>query len=151
MPEGTLSHQEIRVVKNHLDKPFIFNGQGVIGYDCCTLTKSILEEVFQVNIHEDYFGSHCLSLLKLNPTIVRDELDKLFSCIAPCFTFEKDGHQLQKFDILLFRILQYDSHLGVYLGDGKFISIVEQMSSDIFSLHSKTWGRRIVSVYRLEV
>lgn len=51
-------------------------------------------------------------------------------------------------DVLLFHVLGWPAHVGVYLGNGDFLHAFRETHSCIERLNSITWKRRHIGTYR---
>lgn len=134
-------------MKEFIGKEFIWAGDGKLGYDCVTLSKAMLEKHFDITIHSDFLNKNPENELLLNPTVLRDQLSTLFNEIEIDFMDSHLIDKLKPYDILLFRFNKIDSHVGVYVGKGVFVSILEQQKSDEFCLTVR-WQKRLSGVFR---
>lgn len=51
-------------------------------------------------------------------------------------------------DLVLFKVLGQETHIGVYIGNDKFLHALENQSSVVQSLTSLEWSKRIVGYFR---
>lgn len=137
------------MIEKYVGRNFIWGGDGKLGFDCATLSKAVVEEAFNIEIHSEFLTSKVLEDLKTNNKLLIEQLDKLFLKISDGLGAKTQLPEMKMYDILVFRFLRIDCHLGIYIGDGKFISILEQQPSDIFSLHG-VWRKRLSKIYRYE-
>jgi len=102
--------------------------------DCWELVKLFYIKILGVN-------------LDVNPTYTQGgeqiEISRIVEIEKAKFT-KVDTPKIG--DILLLRIMELPTHVGVYVGEGKFLHTVKHMNSCIDTL--QRWNTRIVGYYR---
>jgi cell wall-associated NlpC family hydrolase len=121
-----LSKQIERTAKSHLGKTYKWGANGPYNFDCSGFTESV-------------FNQHGIKI----PRVSRDQAK--VGKIVP-------WNYLEKGDLVFFDSKKSSrvSHVGIYLGEGKFIHasssqhrvVISNLESNYYAKHFK-WGRRV--------
>lgn len=125
----------LTLATQQLDKPYQYAAAGPNAYDCSGLAVYCYKEIFDITL----------------PRSAKD--------LGYCDDYEKikEAEELQLGDIVCFNTNLHDSdlsdHIGIYIGDGKFIHASSARGRVIISTLREgyyqerfSWGRRIVSL-----
>lgn len=117
-----------------LGKPFVNEGRGPESYDCYGLAT----EVFQrYGIELPDYRISCEDASKINSTI---ETEKI-SVWKKCDALEVPSLVVMRFNSHLF------NHVGVYIGNGKFIHTAQKTGVRIDRIDDLYWRHRIEGYY----
>ena len=126
-----LTNQIERTAKSHLGKVYVWGANGPYSFDCSGFTKAVFAQ-YQIEI----------------PRVSREQAK--IGRIVP-------WNYLQKGDLIFFDSKKSSrvSHVGIYLGDGKFIHasssrhkvVISNLTSKYYKTHFK-WGRRVTESNR---
>lgn len=106
--------------------------------DCWDVTKLFYREVLDINIGfvEDYgTPGNDETYRKKISNIVEIHKSKFVEVDTLCIG-----------DIILFKILGIPAHVGIYIGEGKFIHSVRELGCAVESL--KNWNRKVEGYFR---
>lgn len=131
----TLILMLLTLATQQLDKPYQYAAAGPNAYDCSGLAVYCYQEIFDITL----------------PRSAKD--------LGYCDDYERidKAEELQLGDIVCFNTNSYDGdlsdHIGIYIGDGKFIHASSARGRVIISTLREgyyqerfSWGRRIVSL-----
>lgn len=115
-----------RVVEDYLSVPYQLGGDGSKGIDCSNLVRVL---------YRDYDGTRLPAstdrLFRLPNSVARDDL-----AVGDLVFFKFGGADV--------------SHVGVYLGDGRFVHASESSGVIVSSLKDATYKERYVGARRIE-
>jgi len=123
-------------IQKYIGLPYKDNGRDITGIDCWGLVRLYYKQELDIELPsyvDQYIG---LTSTNIKESIIsyRDNWDKV------------EIPQLN--DLILFRILGEPTHIGLYLGDSKFLHIRDGYDSVIESINSINWSKRIEGYYR---
>ena len=131
----TLILMLLTLATQQLDKPYQYAAAGPNAYDCSGLAVYCYQEIFDITL----------------PRSAKD--------LGYCDDYEKieEAEELQLGDVVCFNTNSYDGdlsdHIGIYIGDGKFIHASSARGRVIISTLYEgyyqerfSWGRRIISL-----
>lgn len=119
--------------------PYKDNGRDTNGFDCWGLVRYIYKEQYDIDLPSfelEYVGASDRDTTTELLATKREKWNKV--------EFPKEG------DVVLFRILGLESHVGIYLGNSKFIHAKERHNVVIESLDSISWRSRVAGYYRYD-
>ena len=117
--------------------PYKNNGRDVSGIDCWGLVRLIYKEQYNISIPsftELYKGPEDKESISELAAIAKEQW--------------KAVETPQEGDVVLFRVLGLESHVGVCIGSDSFIHAKEGQASVIESLTSSRWKDRIVGYFK---
>jgi len=120
--------------------PFLTGGRDHSGCDCWGCLYLIYREVFGINLpsYADEYDS------VRDGDVIRDTVKRhlnLWSAVPLGDVLPGDG--------LLFRLLGQPVHIGVAVGDGRFLHVYNAIAAScIDRLAAPTWTRRVLGAYR---
>lgn len=120
----------------YIGLPYKDNGRTTAGIDCWGLACLVYREHFDIELptlDDAYVGSEDLAVKEL----VAHTKESWISTKEP-----KPG------DICVFNILGEPTHVGIYVGDQKFLHARAGQDSVIESLDSVRWNRRLEGIYQ---
>lgn len=120
----------------YIGLPYKDNGRTTAGIDCWGLACLVYREHLDIELptlDDSYVGSQDLAVREL----VKHTKESWISVQEP-----KLG------DICVFNILGEPTHVGIYVGDQKFLHARAGQDSVIESLDSVRWNRRLEGIYR---
>lgn len=126
-------------IKDFKGKPFQWNGNGNPGYDCVSLVVAVLERLHGYVIDYPERGSHNISLPRL-PEIMKNHLERY---LLPVST---DLYEVG--DVFLYQIYKEPCHMGIYVGQQKILTALENKGVTTFSIYDETWLKRLTKVFR---
>lgn len=115
--------------------PYLENGRSTSGLDCWGLVRLFYKQEFNIDLPsylEEYSGSYDPKL----PQIIENYKDNWTKTCAP-----KLG------DICLFNMLGEPTHVGIYLGNTKFLHARQDQASVIESIQRPIWRNRLEGIY----
>ena len=119
--------------------PFEERGRGWNGVDCWGLVRLVASEYFDLDYPEyaeDY--QNISDVKELSRLLRQHQVD--FREVS----FPEPG------DIVLLRISGAASHVGIFIGGGKFIHAEINIGVNVGELSSPIWAKRILGYYRYE-
>jgi sulfur carrier protein ThiS len=117
--------------------PYKEAGRDIAGIDCWGLLRLIYKEQYNIDI-PSFSDSYTSS----------KDRDLTTELIAQNKEQWVQQENPEVGDGILFRVLGLETHIGVYLGDNKFIHAKEGHSSVIESLTSAKWKNRVTGYFR---
>jgi hypothetical protein len=118
--------------------PYEFKGRDRSGIDCWGLVRLV---------HKEHFGN---DLPSLDDRYVDNEARHLEELMAT----QREGwfvtDKPKTGDVVLLRVAGTESHIGIFIDDGKFIHAKRGANVVIEELKSSKWQKRIVGFYRYE-
>ena len=126
----------------YIGLPYQANGRTTSGIDCWGLAVLIYRDEFNIELPsftENYFSSDNTSISNLVNQTRENWL----------FTKEswRTASDPKSGDICVFKILGEPTHVGIYIGNRKFLHVREGLDSVIESLDSHAWNRRLEGIY----
>ncbi len=122
--------------EKYIGIPYVEKGRDENGADCWGLVRLIYKD--ELNISLPSFSSEYDSS-------DNERLEELFAQY-------KEGWQsvdsLEIGNVVIFRIFGYESHIGIYTGDNKFLHVREGRDSVIESLDNPKWTRRVTGFFK---
>lgn len=117
--------------------PYKDNGRDTSGIDCWGLVRLIYKEQYNIDIPsfvEDYNGADDRAATSELAAIAKEEW--------------RAKDTAEEGDVVLFRVLGVESHVGVCIGGDNFIHAKEGQASVVESLTSSRWKDRIVGYFK---
>jgi len=126
-------------LNSYIGIPFKELGRDRRGLDCYGLVRLFYAEQFDT----------VLPILLDNYASTKDSKDvhEVVKCCIPEWSDVKIGSYG---DVCLFNLKGLPIHLGLYLGDGKFLHAIRGADSCIERLDSKLWEKRFKGFYAYE-
>jgi hypothetical protein len=115
--------------------PYLENGRSTSGLDCWGLVRLFYKQEFNIELPsyvEEYSGSYDPKL----PETIENYKDSWTKTCAP-----KLG------DVCLFNMLGEPTHVGIYLGENKFLHARQDQASVIESTQRPIWRNRLEGIY----
>lgn len=131
------------ILAHYVGIPFALHGRDRTGLDCWGLVCLVYREAFGITLPSfgDQYGRELDAAERAHvAAIVRGEAGT-WHPIAP--GTERAG------DVIVFRMLGAESHLGVVVNGGHFLHARPGTDSCIESYRSPTWARRVAGFWRL--
>ena len=122
-------------IDKYIGLPYQENGRDWQGVDCWGLARLFYKNEFNIDLPsyaEQYAGSYDPEVLKL----VQSNTDNWTGKTLPVYG-----------DLCLFNIYGEPRHVGVYIGDNKFLHSREGRDSVVESLQSPQWAKRFEGFY----
>jgi len=119
--------------------PFVAHGRTAEGLDCWGLVKIIYRDELGVELPDyldDYDNTE--SSTQLGP-VVSNAVNTLWNLVP--VPQSKVGH------VVVFRVKGHPSHVGLLVGDNKFIHCETGIGTAIERLSSFRWSKRLLGVY----
>jgi len=119
----------------YIGLPYAANGRDEQGIDCWGLVRLFYKQEYNIDLPsytEEYSGAY--------DTRILDMMD----------VYKNNWAQVQEPEIgsvIVFNILGEPFHVGVYIGDDKFIHARDGMDSVVESVNSPRWNKRIEGYY----
>lgn len=124
------------ILNEYIGLPYKDNGREKDGLDCWGLARLYYKEVLNIDL----------------PSYSTEYSGQTNENIKELITQHKDSWiEIEKpvpGDLALFNILGEPTHVGVYIGENKFLHVREGKDSVIESLLSQQWNKRFVGFYR---
>ena len=115
--------------------PFLAKGREKTGVDCWGLACLVYEEQFNI------------TLPSFNESYDFSDTDRIAQLAAQYKEAWEGAKEPKPGSLILFRILGEVSHVGIYIGNNKFLHCRENYSSAIESLDSTRWNKRVEGFY----
>ena len=115
--------------------PFLAKGRDKDGIDCWGLVRLVYKEQFNIELpsfSEEYEA---------------DDTARMKELVAQYLEGWEETKEPKPGTGVLFRILGFESHMGIYLGDNKFLHCRENQSAVIESLDKIEWRNRLVGFF----
>lgn len=121
----------------YIDIPYLDGGRDTYGLDCWGLVRLVYADQFDIEL----------------PSFTAEySTAKDHERLSEIFAREKEHWQTQATpemgNVVLFRMLGTETHVGVYIGDNKFLHIREGVNSVVESVESRLWKHRLVGYYK---
>jgi len=120
----------------YIGLPYLENGRTESGVDCWGLARLYYKDQFNIDLPSytnEYNGGQDPAIV----SIVNAHIDNWEQLTAPNIG-----------DLCLFNILGEPTHVGIYIGDSKFLHCREGMDSVIESLDNIKWKNRFAGFYK---
>lgn len=117
--------------------PYDLRGRDRSGIDCWGLVRLVYKEQFNIDLpsfsekYEDDSNS--------------DQFQELLATQREGWVNVQDP---KVGDVVLMRVLGLESHIGIYIGEGKFLHAKRDTNAVIESLDSLRWKKRVIGFYR---
>ncbi len=124
-------------VEKYIDVPFVEKGRRMSGCDCWGLVYLIYRDLLKIELplylayYQNTADEKTLGLLIDHEKLAWEEV-----------LFSSPG------DVVVLRLKGQPMHVGVYIGNGRFIHCLEGSGTVIEKIKSITWRNRIVGYYR---
>lgn len=123
----------------YIGLPFKSLGRDRAGLDCCGLALLVLRERFGIHAPDYLFDyPDAMDRAAVSAVVEREAKTR----------WVKAGDPPVLGDVVVFHRGRMQSHVGVVIGDRRFLHIVEGANSCIARLDSIAWRNRIVGFYR---
>lgn len=125
--------------------PFKYGGRGPKFFDCWGLTMEVFKR-FEINI-PDY--ELCSIYQDLNENLIDSASEKINGCVG---SFKWGWEEVQtpippSIIPIRFNHPNMINHVGVYIGDGKFIHTRDKVGVCIDRINSISWERKLNGFY----
>lgn len=121
----------------YIDIPYKDGGRDALGLDCWGLVRLVYKDQFDIELP---------SLSEQYST------GKDHEQVSEVLAREKENWTIQQTaevgDVIVFKMLGAETHVGVYLGDSKFLHIREGVNSVVESVDSRLWKNRLVGYFK---
>ena len=120
----------------YIGLPYAANGRDESGIDCWGLVRLFYKQEYNIELPsyiEEYAGAYDTRILQM--------MDLYKSNWAQVFKPEVGS-------VIVFNILGEPFHVGIYIGDDKFIHARDGMDSVVESVNSPKWAKRIEGYYK---
>lgn len=107
--------------------------------NCWELAREFYKRMFGIELKHYYEGSD---------TPNRDETRNLIYTNVGDFVHVKDNSEAKFGDLILIRLLGVESHIGIYIGEGRFLHT--NMGSGSVLDRLARWEKSIVGFYRIK-
>jgi len=126
------------MMRKYLGIPYKDFGRTTEGLDCWGLVCMIAKEQFDYEL--PLLNGRYLSASNGANTSELIEVEKLKKWVKVS--------DYEAGDVVLFNVGGFASHIGTYIGEGKFIHILKGSDVTIENLDSMVWNKRLNGVYR---
>ena len=122
--------------EKYIGIPYVQKGRDENGVDCWGLVRLVYKNELDINLP---------SFSAEYETSDNERLEELFAQY-------KEGWEStdapEAGDVVIFRIFGYESHIGVCIGDNKFLHVREARDAVIESLDNPKWSKRITGFFK---
>lgn len=119
--------------------PYLPKGRTRAGFDCWGICLAFAHEELGVELPE-YFYDEAHILEHACNHIGREVQLPRWTPVVP--------HDVERGDILIFRIMGIETHCGIALGEGDFLHSLAGRASCVESLAHANWEHRCTGAYR---
>ena len=116
--------------------PYKDNGRDLDGVDCWGLVRLVYKNEYDIQLPsfaEQYLGASDVDVTKELIAINKENWQQ--------------SQNKTIGNVVLFRVLGNESHVGIYIGNNKFLHARQNHASAIESLNSVSWNKRVVGFY----
>ena len=120
----------------YIGLPYAANGRDESGIDCWGLVRLFYKQEFNIDLPSytgEYDGAYDTRILQM---------------VAEYKNNWEQPSEPEVGSVIVFNILGEPFHVGVYIGEGKFIHAREGMDSVIESVNSPKWAKRVEGYYK---
>jgi cell wall-associated NlpC family hydrolase len=117
--------------------PFSEKGRNFSGCNC----HGLVQVIYSVNLNVQLPAYHD----EYDTLEDREELSRL---VEQGKVDWREVESPEPYDLILFRLRSMPTHLGVYIGKGKFIHCMRDSGTSVEKLNSIVWKERVVGYYR---
>jgi hypothetical protein len=121
----------------YIDIPYVDRGRDSSGLDCWGLVRLVYSDRYNIELPSFYHSYNTVKDIHRTSEVIavhKEQWNALSTPEVGC--------------VVLFRIMGHDTHVGVYIGDNKFLHIRPGTNSAIESLDSVHWNKRISGYYK---
>lgn len=122
--------------EKYIGIPYVEKGRDITGLDCYGLVRLIYKNELDINL----------------PSFVTEYDPSDNQRLEDLFAQYKEGWESvdnpKVGDVVIFRIFGYESHIGICIGDNKFLHVREGKDSVIESLDNAKWSKRITGFFK---
>ena len=115
--------------------PFVANGRERTGSDCWGLVRLIYTEQFNIE------------LPSFSTDYEHDDTARIAELTAQYKEAWEETTEPKYGSVVLFRVKNQISHIGIYIGDNNFLHCCEKYGTIIESLDSVSWNKRIAGFF----
>lgn len=144
--ENFYRHNLIEYAYTFLDKPYIWDAKGPEEFDCSGFTKYLYQTLFNINIEKDGYG-------------IGDTTKQMTSSIGTITKYKEELNKelnIKPGDLLFFHrqsldefiptpTNRYPGHVGIYIGNNKFIHASKDAGKIIISNLDNYWTKILVA------
>ena len=123
----------------YIDIPYLDGGRDSTGLDCWGLVRLV---------YSDHYGIQLPSFAEAYSTV--NDTERTGELIARHKEQWQQLSEPEEGSVILFRILGVETHVGIYIGAGKFLHIRPGANSVIESIDSVSWKHRIVGYFKYQ-
>lgn len=121
----------------YIDIPYLDGGRDLNGLDCWGLVRLVYVDQFDIEL----------------PSFSQEYATaKDHERLSEIFAREKEHWAAKEVpeigDVILFKMLGTETHVGIYIGDSKFLHIREGVNSVVESVESRLWKHRLVGYFK---
>jgi hypothetical protein len=116
--------------------PFVSGGREYSGCDCWGLVRLYYKNELNID------------LPSLNSEYTEHDTERMEELVAQ---YKEGWTKLEEPELgslILFKVLGRETHVGIYIGSGKFLHSLEGNASAVQSVNSKEWQKRIVGYFK---
>lgn len=117
--------------------PYKDHGRSREGMDCWGMCVLFYREVFQVELP-----------LLTDEYLSAEDGESVAGCVDKARVRWLEVQEPEFGDVLLFRIMGWPTHVGIYIGNGDFLHALKGSNSCIDRIRSLTWKSRHIRTYR---
>jgi len=121
----------------YIDIPYKDGGRDASGLDCWGLVRLVYADQFDIQ----------LPSLSEQYSTAKDHQQ-----VSEVLAREKENWTIQNTpevgDVIVFKMLGTETHVGVYIGENKFLHIREGVDSVVESVESRLWKNRLVGYFK---
>ena len=124
-------------VNTYVGVPYKSKGRCREGWDCWGLVCAIYREQFGIalpSLAGRYLDAQDYSSVEDTIKISIDDWEEVETKVAG--------------DVVLCRVMGYETHVGIYLGNGLMLHVMDGTDTHVVNLEMGTWKRRVLGYYR---
>lgn len=124
-------------VSEYSDIPFVEKGRSRNGSDCWGIPYLIYRDRLNINLPTYIEQYHDTENEKELSALIDEEKLLWKEVVYP-----------EMYDVIVLRLKGRPMHVGVYIGNGKFIHCMSGSGTTVEKIASTTWRNRIIGFYR---
>ena len=121
----------------YIGLPYKDGGRDTEGLDCWGLVRLVYKDKYEIDL-PSFTNSYTTT----------NDREHLHELIARHKEYWELTTEPEEGSVVLMRVLGTNTHVGIYLGNSKFLHIRENTQAVVESIDSSTWKHRIIGYFK---